>query len=92
MRHTVSKRSLLRYKHIFVGIVDESGKTVVSVWDFVVNKAVISQVAHSPNDERRYVSNWAKSYRVPPEAIIRDKSPKQYREELERELNAEAYR
>jgi hypothetical protein len=92
MRRTVSQRTLLRHRHIFIRAL-EDGKTVVEVWDFDLNKAVISQIAQSPNDEVRYVSNWAKSHRVPPEAIIRDKTPKQYRDELERKLDADqAYR
>lgn len=89
MNRTVSKRTLLRHKHIFIKAAEEEGKTVVEVWDFALNKAVISQIAHTPNDEQRYLANWAKSHRVPPEAIIRDKNPQQYKAELEKELDAD---
>lgn len=88
---TVSPRTLLRHRHIFVNPHKElEGKDLVSVWDFSANKAVVSCVAHSENDKKRYVSNWAKSHRVPPEAIIVGEDPVQYKARIERELEDDA--
>lgn len=92
MNRTVSKRTLLRHRHIFILTEEGDGRKVVEVWDFFQNKAIISRIAHNDNDVQRYVSSWAKAYKVPPEAIIRDRDPKQYKADIERELYVdEAY-
>jgi hypothetical protein len=88
-KRTVSPRSLIRCKHIFI-TPDETGKKFwVKLIDFTSGKTIghsggrIVHVlkAYSENDIARFCRDWAVRFKVPPEAIIRGKTPEKYHEE-----------
>lgn len=78
----VSPRSLLRCKHIFITQLEKDvSRYRVEVYDFVINKVLLTQQAFNENDLKRLCAYQIAAYKVPPEAIIRDKTPSEYLKE-----------